>query len=412
MRSGGSLADPNLADSLAAWAEGAGLVYQEGKDSIRTVQNVFVSTNSACSQCDFFISQYPDGLVVDLCNVESEHDQNEVPFKIRAELAGVDEEKERVPVVATVDGGAMLSVLDFTIWGQVEQSLGALRPSPVVCRMANGACTPSKGTGQAWIGIAGVWRWVQFEVLDSCGAFELLLGKTWLRQAGASHDFASDTLKLRTATGVLELLNEHPEATRPRPLLEHPQEDKYKPKPELECEPSPIPGPESEPDAKPKIELKNEHEPEYESAVAVTIEESEAEDEEESSQGPQVESALGESKPRRSTRIRERNVRATQLVVPYWLDEEAVQVFEDELGVQLEAELELDERAVDVCMVETLAQTPGKSEAQFVERMWRLGAQEAEEERIRQMLLIDNPSRQIPVHTLEEVIQRAERART
>ncbi|CCO36202.1 hypothetical protein BN14_10330 [Rhizoctonia solani AG-1 IB] len=50
--------------------------------------------------------------------------------------------------------------------------------------MANGTRVPSMGTAQAEIKYQG-YKWpITFEVLDSRGAFELLIGKDWLSANG------------------------------------------------------------------------------------------------------------------------------------------------------------------------------------------------------------------------------------
>ncbi|QRW08794.1 Retrovirus-related Pol polyprotein from transposon opus [Ceratobasidium sp. AG-Ba] len=122
-------------------------------------------------------------------------------------------------VWGTVDGGAMLCVLNLTVWAQVEHSLGDLRSSDVVCRMANGACVPSQGTGTATIRYEHAEWPIRFEVIDSKGAFDLLLGKDWLQTASAMQIFGSDSLSLRTSTGQIVVQNKNPKAPK---LLEPP----------------------------------------------------------------------------------------------------------------------------------------------------------------------------------------------
>ncbi|QRW08679.1 Retrovirus-related Pol polyprotein from transposon opus [Ceratobasidium sp. AG-Ba] len=100
--------------------------------------------------------------------------------------------------MSTIDGGAMLCVLDLAVWAEAEQSLGPLVPSQM-----------SRGR-RAWIEISNVRKEVEFEVLDSRGAFNLLVGKTWLRAASALHNFANDTLILHADTGPIIVENQNP----------------------------------------------------------------------------------------------------------------------------------------------------------------------------------------------------------
>ncbi|QRW10185.1 Retrovirus-related Pol polyprotein from transposon opus [Ceratobasidium sp. AG-Ba] len=125
--------------------------------------------------------------VIDLCNVEG---GREVAMKVEARMMCYDGRDGGIGVMATIDGGAMLCVLDLAD-GQ-------------------GTCARSRGTGRAWIEINGVRQEVEYEVLDSKGAFALLVGKTWLRAASALHNFANDTLILHADTGPIIVENQNP----------------------------------------------------------------------------------------------------------------------------------------------------------------------------------------------------------
>ncbi|QRW07762.1 Retrovirus-related Pol polyprotein from transposon [Ceratobasidium sp. AG-Ba] len=180
----------------------------------RTVH--FISTSDTCTASESIVST-PDfeQTVVDLGSVErEEREEREWPFKVEVELARKVDEEHRV-VWGTVDGGAMLCVIDSTIWAQVEHWFGRLQDSRIVCRMANGSCVPSLGTGSGFIRYRShVWP-IRFEVIDSRGAFELLLGKDWLRKASAMQTFRTDSLALPSQTGTIVVKNENPKKPRP-----------------------------------------------------------------------------------------------------------------------------------------------------------------------------------------------------
>ncbi|QRV85077.1 Retrovirus-related Pol polyprotein from transposon opus [Ceratobasidium sp. AG-Ba] len=81
--------------------------------------------------------------------------------------------------------------------------------------MANGWCVPSLGTGAGVIGYKGhVWP-IRFEVIDSRGAFKLLLRKDWLHKAGATQVFRTDSLALPSQAGTIVVKNENPRKPRP-----------------------------------------------------------------------------------------------------------------------------------------------------------------------------------------------------
>ncbi|QRW13213.1 Retrovirus-related Pol polyprotein from transposon opus [Ceratobasidium sp. AG-Ba] len=107
--------------------------------------------------------------------------------------------------------------------------------------MANGVCVPSKGTGAGVIRLEETSWPIRFEVIDSKGAFELLLGKDWLRHAGAKQIFATDSLSLCTPAGRIELRNSNPLKRRPagpRPLSEKPNQEAELEEPERRVESS------------------------------------------------------------------------------------------------------------------------------------------------------------------------------
>ncbi|QRW13991.1 Retrovirus-related Pol polyprotein from transposon opus [Ceratobasidium sp. AG-Ba] len=199
----------------------------EELDANRTV-SFFYAPDVYTRSKSIRISPYFEQVVVEVGSVETKG--REWPFKMKIRLSKGNKTQER-EIWGTVDGGAMLCVLDSTVWAQVEHSLGALRSSEIVCRMANGACVPSQGTGTAAIKYEdAVWP-IRFEVIDSRGAFDLLLGKDWLRMASATQMFGTDSLALRTRTGQILVENGNPKL--PKSLeqpdtLSAPQSDEAK----------------------------------------------------------------------------------------------------------------------------------------------------------------------------------------
>ncbi|QRV90331.1 Retrovirus-related Pol polyprotein from transposon opus [Ceratobasidium sp. AG-Ba] len=108
----------------------------------------------------------------------------------------------------TVDAGSQANVLDATLWAANEHRLGALEPSRTMLRVADGKASRCIGR---WRGIVKLeqeqWE-IMFEVFDSRGAFEALLGKPWLTLAKAVQSFEDDSLWLPGAPGVLQ--NQYP----------------------------------------------------------------------------------------------------------------------------------------------------------------------------------------------------------
>ncbi|QRW13257.1 Retrovirus-related Pol polyprotein from transposon opus [Ceratobasidium sp. AG-Ba] len=141
----GDLVDPNTANEMDKRGV-VGLRY-DGFDADRTVSFSCAPSIDTRSESILF-SPYREQVFVEVGSLDSEG--REWPFKMRVWLAkGTGQ--QGCDVWGTVDGGAMLCVLDSTVWAQIEHSLGSLRSSEVVCRMANSACVPSRGTSTAAI---------------------------------------------------------------------------------------------------------------------------------------------------------------------------------------------------------------------------------------------------------------------
>ncbi|KAG2052990.1 hypothetical protein BDR06DRAFT_886851, partial [Suillus hirtellus] len=97
---------------------------------------------------------------------------------------------------ANVDDGAMVNILDLRTFMKASQNLRKLIPSKQILRMANGSEVPSH---RIWV---GTFQWnkakvrTSFEVFDSGGIWNMLIGKPLLEQLQATHDYATDTITL------------------------------------------------------------------------------------------------------------------------------------------------------------------------------------------------------------------------
>ncbi|KAG8750231.1 hypothetical protein FRC11_010616, partial [Ceratobasidium sp. 423] len=87
----------------------------------------------------------PEVDVMDLSGVDTSEDDQQWPMKFQMTVMN-NEEQEGRELWGTVDGGAMLCVLNSTIWAQVEHLFGSLLHLQVVCWMANGMRVSSWGT--------------------------------------------------------------------------------------------------------------------------------------------------------------------------------------------------------------------------------------------------------------------------
>ncbi|KAF8580957.1 hypothetical protein K439DRAFT_1314601, partial [Ramaria rubella] len=107
-----------------------------------------------------------------------------------------------ITLMATADGGAMMNVIDESVWKTVAHRLGTLAPSQTQAKMANSMVIPSQGQWTRQVNLGRVSAIGGFEILDSGGAFEILLGKPWIAEARITQNFAEDTLVARQADRI------------------------------------------------------------------------------------------------------------------------------------------------------------------------------------------------------------------
>ncbi|QRW02375.1 integrase core domain protein [Ceratobasidium sp. AG-Ba] len=96
----------------------------------------------------------------------------------------------------TVDAGSQANVMDAALWAANQVRLGPLLPTRTLLRVADGKASKCLGKWRGVIEMDRVGVRTEFEVFDSGGAFEVLLGKPWLTLVKAEQRFEDDSLKL------------------------------------------------------------------------------------------------------------------------------------------------------------------------------------------------------------------------
>ena len=147
-----------------------------------TFQNMYVSEPEIIDIRDLYTVR-----ATAMQNTDPEKYQPAQPFIQRVQLLGPQGEVVRVKVI--VDGGAMVSVMCAQLWDKIKHRLGPVRESRRQLRMANGVKVPSVGTWMGTVAWAGVQREAAFEIFPSGGEWSFLLGKPWLEEFGAMHNF-------------------------------------------------------------------------------------------------------------------------------------------------------------------------------------------------------------------------------
>ncbi|KIJ43020.1 hypothetical protein M422DRAFT_94228, partial [Sphaerobolus stellatus SS14] len=83
-------------------------------------------------------------------------------------------------------------------WTQWQHRLGQCQPSLTILKVADNHHIQSMGqwTGKTIVSEVGVEA--SFKIFDLHRAFEIILGKPWLKTVNAIHDFKNDTIHIST----------------------------------------------------------------------------------------------------------------------------------------------------------------------------------------------------------------------
>ena len=120
------------------------------------------------------------------------NNQKPKPFLQRIQLKG----KAGVVVRATgqIDDGAMRNCISLRRWERYGHCLDALTKSSTVISVANATKIESMGTWTGTVQVGGTGALSCFEIFDCKNAFDVILGKPWLKAVRAQHDYVTDEI--------------------------------------------------------------------------------------------------------------------------------------------------------------------------------------------------------------------------
>ncbi|KIJ24210.1 hypothetical protein M422DRAFT_275056 [Sphaerobolus stellatus SS14] len=152
------------------------------------------------------IHQHQQTKLVHLCNSRSNLERFKHSFITPVDITG----KCPIRFLATVDNGAGLCAIDSHIWGQWQRDFGNTIDSEVGAKVGSGHIIKSRGCIVLHMNVEGIACDVVFEILDSQGAFEILLGKPWLGLTKATREYTEDTLVFRVGSIKIIIPNRAP----------------------------------------------------------------------------------------------------------------------------------------------------------------------------------------------------------
>jgi transposase InsO family protein len=122
------------------------------------------------------------------------HSEKSKPFLQRIQLKG--KKGSVVRATGQIDDGAMRNCIAFDRWVKYGHCLDTLSTSNVIVSVANAAEIKSKGTWTGTVQVGGTGALSSFEVFDCKGAFDVILGKPWLKEVRAQHNYVTDKITI------------------------------------------------------------------------------------------------------------------------------------------------------------------------------------------------------------------------
>jgi hypothetical protein len=129
------------------------------------------------------------------------------PFLQYVSLKG--KQGEAIQVKALFDEGAMVNAMCATAFEQAKSQLRGWGTSLKRLCMANGAVIPSKASWKGEVTIGGIKTEGEFEVFESGGGWEFLLGKPLLQAFRAIHEYETDVVHITGEGGSTIIYNQN-----------------------------------------------------------------------------------------------------------------------------------------------------------------------------------------------------------
>ena len=156
----------------------------------------------------------PEIQIVDLYTVGHDPKHTTQPFVHQLDInTGIG---GAVRVWANFDDGALANAMSVTKFQTIKHRLGYYKPSSRWLRMADGSIVKPMAVWKGSLEIEGVQVFGSFEVFDSGGNWEFLLGKPLLTAFHAIHEYTGDKVSIEN-NGVSALLKNQVNTMRQDP---------------------------------------------------------------------------------------------------------------------------------------------------------------------------------------------------
>lgn len=129
-----------------------------------------------------------------LAMATTKDDEHSLPFLQRIQLTGPGDYIVRA--TGQVDDGAMRNCISKKRWEHYGHCLTPLEPSKTRIKVANGSRIAPLGCWTGTVKVGKVGAPSSFEIFDCGDAFDVILGKPWLKAVKAKHDYSTDEITI------------------------------------------------------------------------------------------------------------------------------------------------------------------------------------------------------------------------
>ena len=102
----------------------------------------------------------------------------------------------------------MRNTLCTSKWHSQQHRLVPPSPSEVILSIVDNHCIPSQGRWTGIVNVAGTEALQSFEIFNSKGTFQAILGKPWLRYVKAMHKYTTDQIVIQTSGRTRTISND------------------------------------------------------------------------------------------------------------------------------------------------------------------------------------------------------------
>lgn len=156
------------------------------------------------------LSTYGPDASREICEVrlssKREGRDHELPFETEVKLSDAKGITTSLPAI--IDDGATINAIDASTWKKIRPTMTEAQQSTKALRMADGNLVQSQGTWMGSVETAGVVVEQPFEIYDANESFKALLGKPWLKETKAIHDYETDTIEIKKGTETIKIEND------------------------------------------------------------------------------------------------------------------------------------------------------------------------------------------------------------